>query len=208
MVFCSKRSTSCRKMMRCAVQIIHCRLFTQPITTPISAYPPHVLYDFRRYRIFIVSKEFLLVWSTGRLSSKLCGSTADIRCCFSASVASAQDRAWRRPGITRLYSHQHRAICSVLANRDVIVATPTASGKSMIYNLPVLNDLLADDPGHSLYIFPLKALARDQQNVLESLFHQLPAAIQANLLLSLHFLTVTPAATLGEKSAIDRREYC
>ncbi len=82
-------------------------------------------------------------------------------------------------GITRLYSHQHQAICSVLEGRDVIVATPTASGKSMIYNLPVLNDLLADDPGYSVYIFPLKALARDQQNVLESLFRQLPATTQA-----------------------------
>ena len=82
-------------------------------------------------------------------------------------------------GIARLYSHQHRAICSILAGNDVLVATPTASGKSMVYNLPVINDLLLDDPGHSLYIFPLKALARDQQNVLESLFHQLPAEIQA-----------------------------
>lgn len=82
-------------------------------------------------------------------------------------------------GITRLYSHQHQAICAVLAGRDVIVATPTASGKSMIYNLPVLSDLLEDDPGHSLYIFPLKALARDQQNVVESLFHHLPSVIQA-----------------------------
>ena len=81
-------------------------------------------------------------------------------------------------GIARLYSHQHQAICSILAGNDVLVATPTASGKSMVYNLPVINDLLQDDPGHSLYIFPLKALARDQQNVLESLFHQLPAEIQ------------------------------
>ncbi len=84
-----------------------------------------------------------------------------------------------RTGITKLYNHQHKAICSVLAGKDVIVATPTASGKSMVYNLPVIHDLLQDDPGHSLYIFPLKALARDQQNVLESLFQRLPTEIQA-----------------------------
>ena len=81
-------------------------------------------------------------------------------------------------GISRLYSHQHQAICSVLAGKDVLVATPTASGKSMVYNLPVLNDLFRDDPGHSLYIFPLKALAQDQHNVLETLFQKLPTETQ------------------------------
>lgn len=81
-------------------------------------------------------------------------------------------------GISRLYSHQHQAICSILARHDVLVATPTASGKSMIYNLPVLNDLFCDDPGHSLYLFPLKALAQDQRNALEKLFQKLPVAVQ------------------------------
>ena len=59
-----------------------------------------------------------------------------------------------KSGITKLYSHQHQAICSILEGKDILVATPTASGKSMIYNLPVLNDLLSGDPGHALYIFP------------------------------------------------------
>ncbi|GAB6191700.1 DEAD/DEAH box helicase [Desulfocastanea catecholica] len=81
-------------------------------------------------------------------------------------------------GIARLYSHQHQAICSVLKGNDVLVATPTASGKSMIYNLPVLHDLFSGSPGHSLYLFPLKALAQDQRNVLEKLLYNLPAAIQ------------------------------
>jgi DEAD/DEAH box helicase domain-containing protein len=81
-------------------------------------------------------------------------------------------------GIARLYSHQHQAICSVLKGNDVLVATPTASGKSMIYNLPVLHDLFNACPGHSLYLFPLKALAQDQRNVLERLMQNLPAAIQ------------------------------
>lgn len=84
----------------------------------------------------------------------------------------------KQAGISRLYCHQHQAICSVLAGKDILVATPTASGKSMVYNLPVLSDLLRDDPGHSLYIFPLKALAQDQHNVLETLFQKLPDEIQ------------------------------
>ncbi len=81
-------------------------------------------------------------------------------------------------GISKLYSHQYQAICSIIANHDVLVATPTASGKSLIYNLPVLNDLFSDDPGHSLYLFPLKALAQDQRNVLEQLFLKLPVAVR------------------------------
>jgi len=80
--------------------------------------------------------------------------------------------------VAKLYSHQHRAISAVLAGRDVLVATPTASGKSMVYNLPVLNDLWHNAPGHALYIFPLKALAQDQHKVLESLFRKLPPPIR------------------------------
>ncbi len=81
-------------------------------------------------------------------------------------------------GIRQLYTHQSQAIESILRGMDVVVATPTASGKSIIYNLPVLNDLFSDNPGHSLYLFPLKALAHDQYNVLIRLFSRLPEEIQ------------------------------
>ena len=64
--------------------------------------------------------------------------------------------------------------------KDIMVATPTASGKSMIYNLPVLDDLFTENPGHSLYLFPLKALARDQFNILDQLFSSLPASVIEN----------------------------
>ena len=83
-----------------------------------------------------------------------------------------------KTGITKLYSHQHQAICTILEGKDILVATPTASGKSMVYNLPVLNDLFCGDPGHALYIYPLKALAQDQNNVLESLYKKLPDELQ------------------------------
>ncbi len=81
-------------------------------------------------------------------------------------------------GIQQLYSHQSQAIERILRGIDVVVATPTASGKSIIYNLPVLNDLYSDDPGHALYFFPLKALAHDQYNTLMKLFSHLPEEIQ------------------------------
>ncbi len=84
----------------------------------------------------------------------------------------------KQSGISKLYTHQQHAIDAIKKGRNVIVATPTASGKSMIYNLPVLDDLFNVDPGHSLYLFPLKALAQDQHNVLNTLFLQLPEDIQ------------------------------
>jgi DEAD/DEAH box helicase domain-containing protein len=72
-------------------------------------------------------------------------------------------------GIPRLYAHQVRAIGLVREGRHVVVATPTASGKSLIYNLPVLESLLLGQGGHALYLFPLKALAQDQIRAFRSL---------------------------------------
>lgn len=78
-------------------------------------------------------------------------------------------------GIDKLYTHQTKAIGQIINGHDIIVATPTASGKSMIYNLPVLNDFLQGNGSSSLYIFPLKALAQDQRKVLENLYNDLNA---------------------------------
>ena len=66
-------------------------------------------------------------------------------------------------GIERLYSHQTRAIEAALAGRHVVVATPTASGKSLCFHLPVLQALSEDPNARALYLFPTKALARDQE---------------------------------------------
>lgn len=77
-------------------------------------------------------------------------------------------------GITRLYSHQAQALELALAGRHVAVATPTASGKSLCYHLPVLQDLLADG-ARALYLFPTKALAQDQLAELLSLNDRRPA---------------------------------
>ena len=66
-------------------------------------------------------------------------------------------------GIHRLYSHQVRALEAAEAGRPFVVATPTASGKSLCYNLPVLAAMRREDPRPTaLYLFPTKALARDQ----------------------------------------------
>lgn len=72
-------------------------------------------------------------------------------------------------GIPRLYSHQVDAIGHIRNGKNVLVATPTASGKSLIYNLAVLEALLKNDEKKALYLFPLKALEQDQLKNLDLL---------------------------------------
>jgi DEAD/DEAH box helicase domain-containing protein len=80
----------------------------------------------------------------------------------------------KRQNIDNLYTHQDLALQYISRGDDIIAATPTASGKSMIYNLPVVNMLLSEDPGNALYLFPLKALAQDQLRVFNSYSSILP----------------------------------
>ncbi len=68
----------------------------------------------------------------------------------------------RSRGIAQLYIHQRRAIDASLDGANVAVVTPTASGKTLCYNLPVFQALLADREARALYLFPTKALAQDQ----------------------------------------------
>ena len=77
-------------------------------------------------------------------------------------------------GVNALYRHQAEAIELILSGRDLVVATPTASGKSLIYNLPILDGLLTGHPGHALYLSPLKALAQDQYQGLGMMLERLP----------------------------------
>ena len=65
-------------------------------------------------------------------------------------------------GIVKLYSHQALAIDLIREGKNTVVMTPTASGKSLIYNIPVLEDALIDTASRALYIFPLKGLEQDQ----------------------------------------------
>ena len=65
-------------------------------------------------------------------------------------------------GIDRLYSHQVKALEHVRKGSHVMVATPTASGKSLIYNVAVLEAVLKNKHTKALYVFPLKALEQDQ----------------------------------------------
>src|SRR6202049_646823 len=78
-------------------------------------------------------------------------------------------------GIARLYTHQAESIGHALAGRDVVVITPTASGKTLCYNAPVLHAILQDPSSRALYLFPTKALAQDQLTELQGLWETLAA---------------------------------
>ena len=79
-------------------------------------------------------------------------------------------------GIDQLYTHQAAAIEHALAHRHVVITTPTASGKTLCYNVPVLTSVLRDPSARALYLFPTKALAQDQLAELHELSNALSAA--------------------------------
>ncbi|MBI5266801.1 MAG: DEAD/DEAH box helicase [candidate division Zixibacteria bacterium] len=81
-------------------------------------------------------------------------------------------------GITKLYSHQAEAVASIGNGNDVVIVTPTASGKTLCYNLPVLNTILKDPNARALYLFPTKALSQDQLAELYDLIQQLDVDIK------------------------------
>ncbi|HZP56763.1 MAG TPA: DEAD/DEAH box helicase [Dehalococcoidia bacterium] len=86
--------------------------------------------------------------------------------------------ALARRGIDQLYTHQAQALAAAAQRRDFVVVTPTASGKTLCYNLPVVQTLLEDPEARALYIFPTKALAQDQVDELRGLVSELGAEIR------------------------------
>ena len=81
-------------------------------------------------------------------------------------------------GIRRPYTHQTAAISRVQAGKSVVVVTPTASGKTLCYNVPTLDLMLKDPQARAIYLFPTKALAQDQMTELHSLIEALGADIK------------------------------
>lgn len=89
--------------------------------------------------------------------------------------------AYARAGVTSLWSHQREAADLAHAGRHVAVVTPTASGKTTAFTLPVLASLLADPAGRSLFLFPTKALSRDQMAAFGELVRGLPRKITSGV---------------------------
>jgi DEAD/DEAH box helicase domain-containing protein len=97
---------------------------------------------------------------------------ADLRPELAAALA--------RRGIERLYSHQATAYDAVRKGRHLVVVTPTASGKTLCYNLPVLQRLLENPEKRALFVYPTKALAQDQMAELSALKHGLPIDVRVD----------------------------
>lgn len=98
-----------------------------------------------------------------------------------ADLKPSLREALSRRGIEGLYSHQAEAYGHVRAGRHLVVVTPTASGKTLCYNLPVLQRILERPAARALYLFPTKALAQDQLAELGQLTTGLPVEIKVDV---------------------------
>ncbi|MFC4597947.1 DEAD/DEAH box helicase [Cohnella hongkongensis] len=97
-----------------------------------------------------------------------------------ASVHPKLAEALGRKGIHRLYTHQAASFRAAADGRHVVTVTPTASGKTLCYNLPVVQRLLEDDSARALYLFPTKALAQDQVAELQVLADLMEADLKTH----------------------------
>ncbi|TFE03048.1 DEAD/DEAH box helicase [Jeotgalibacillus salarius] len=88
-------------------------------------------------------------------------------------------KALERRGIGQLYAHQAEAYEAVMKGESITAVTPTASGKTLCYNLPVIQQIMNDHHSRALYIFPTKALAQDQKTELNELLELAEASINS-----------------------------
>ncbi len=94
------------------------------------------------------------------------------------SVHAALRDALQKKGYARLYSHQRASWEALAAAGHIVVVTPTASGKTLCYNLPVLDAILRDPTSRAIYLFPTKALSQDQRAELDEIIDLLPEGIR------------------------------
>ncbi|MGI6614446.1 MAG: DEAD/DEAH box helicase [Dethiobacteria bacterium] len=99
---------------------------------------------------------------------------------FPDSLRPPLREALQQRGIDRLYSHQAAAIEAAGRGDNVVVVTPTASGKTLCYNLPVINECLEHHESRALYLFPTKALSQDQVAELKALAEGVPIELRTH----------------------------
>ncbi|MBT2694204.1 DEAD/DEAH box helicase [Bacillus sp. ISL-55] len=88
-------------------------------------------------------------------------------------------KALERRGISRLYTHQKSSYDQIMKGQSIVAVTPTASGKTLCYNLPVLQSIINDPNARALYMFPTKALAQDQKSEINELIQEAELAINS-----------------------------
>ena len=96
-----------------------------------------------------------------------------------ASLSLPVVKALHKRGIYQLYTHQRKAVDAVMEGKNVTVVTPTASGKTMCYNLPVIETILRDRNARALYLFPTKALSADQNAEINEFISDLGEEVKA-----------------------------
>jgi len=99
---------------------------------------------------------------------------------FPPQVRPELVRALSERGVSRLYLHQAQAFEAVTRGENAVVVTPTASGKTLCYNLPVLNEILRRPESRALYLFPTKALSQDQMGELHALLDSIDRPISTH----------------------------
>jgi len=97
---------------------------------------------------------------------------------FGNKLPAPLSAALEKLGVGSLYSHQAAAIEKVREGKNIVVATPTASGKTLTYNIPVIESLLRAPDSKALYIFPLKALEQDQLKALKEFIAPLKGQVK------------------------------
>ncbi len=98
---------------------------------------------------------------------------------FPSTLDERLIKALKKKGIHALYTHQEKAFEWITKKQDTVIVTPTASGKTLCYNLPVLDAILKNNDARALYLFPTKALSSDQVASLYELIELMGEDIKA-----------------------------
>ena len=103
-----------------------------------------------------------------------------ITCDFPEGLDTRLISALKKKGIEKLFIHQAEAFNLVTKGDNVVVVTPTASGKTLSYNLPIFHDILQHPESRALYLFPTKALSQDQVKEAQDLVRLLDVDIKTH----------------------------
>ncbi|MFA9455438.1 DEAD/DEAH box helicase [Halalkalibacter sp. AB-rgal2] len=98
---------------------------------------------------------------------------------FPTELDSRLVTALHNRGMNTLYTHQYEAYRATQEKKHVVAVTPTASGKTLCYNLPVLQEITKNDESRALYLFPTKALAQDQMSEMNELISEMQIPIKS-----------------------------
>lgn len=145
---------------------------------PLGAKPPSVIPTERESISQIIADIKSMEWYTGqivpdghRVFDPQAPIYGDLNFRLSQNLVNA---LYNTKGITQVYSHQAEAINHLHDDYNVIVSTSTSSGKSLIYQVPMLHELELDSNSRGMYIFPTKALAQDQKRSMKELMKYMP----------------------------------